>query len=774
MRINEFLIKRYGPLRDKSYILSHNFSLFFGRNEDGKTLTIDALVRLLLGRNIRDFELIDRVEENPEGYVIVKNDRGKEVKLPEKGTLAKVADLTLSACRNILVIRNSDLAIPRENEFYMDLTDRLIGLRTAEISGIKEALREIGKATPSGSLRDIKDEKLKTRVEHARDLLGRIVSLAGEVKEEKYDELEEQAARYSDRLDRIEEMIEELEDARKRERYEKGRKACDSLRESLRKLEDMEIYNTENGQLWRDCHRDIQRFWDDKEALEREVEREKAELKILGEAFYAKERDFRVVKETRDKIDNEIRQKLIHYEERCQQFVLMKKKNSVLTVSGLISTMLLGICLLGIIIRPSLPLFLILAVVFLILAIVLWMLKLQIVRYKASLARDFESIRLALSRFELGGESIEEILSNIQRFDVGYRRKNEEFQHTERKKENLEGRIRELEDKRIPEIDKKIKEAEGRIDETKTDSKAGSLEEYMEGLLLKQKLEKSRDEYASVLRSHFGESHEKSEQNISDWEKKVGTLEKYREKAKGTKYSENAMSELEKEKQQIEEDLRKANSKIGSFQKKMAEIERKVNEVLRPGEEHLYCKTSVDLEGVRNRLQVFLDENERNRDNALKAMSIFEEIEREEKERVSQLFEAESPVSKYFGEITGGLYEEVTLDPSMGQIEARREDGVVLGAEKLSGGAYDQLYLSIRLALGERLLRGKKGFFIMDDPFIKADADRLQRQVEVLRAVSASGWQIMYFSAKEEIRKAFEKDIETGVIDYFETQSIFS
>ena len=68
MRIKELFIKRYGPLQGISYMLAHPFTLLAGNTEEGKTLTIDALVKLLLGRNVRDFgHLIDRVEESPEG-----------------------------------------------------------------------------------------------------------------------------------------------------------------------------------------------------------------------------------------------------------------------------------------------------------------------------------------------------------------------------------------------------------------------------------------------------------------------------------------------------------------------------------------------------------------------------------------------------------------------------------------------------------------------------------------------------------------------------------
>ena len=177
---------------------------------------------------------------------------------------------------------------------------------------------------------------------------------------------------------------------------------------------------------------------------------------------------------------------------------------------------------------------------------------------------------------------------------------------------------------------------------------------------------------------------------------------------------------------------------------------------------------------IKTELQRFKQENENNKDNALKVIEIFEEIEREETVKVSELFGSEDPISKYFNEITNGLYEEVFLDQGTMKIQVKRRDGKILTAEKLSGGAYDQLYLSIRLALGEKLLKGKKGFFIMDDPLVKADPDRLQRQIQTLKKIAELGWQVTYFYAKGEIKDALKEDIKAGAINFVEVQGIFS
>jgi len=57
---------------------------------------------------------------------------------------------------------------------------------------------------------------------------------------------------------------------------------------------------------------------------------------------------------------------------------------------------------------------------------------------------------------------------------------------------------------------------------------------------------------------------------------------------------------------------------------------------------------------------------------------------------------------------------------------------------------------------------------------VKADPDRLQRQIQTLRKISELGWQVIYFSAKGEVRDALQGDIEEGTINHVEIQSIFS
>ena len=97
-------------------------------------------------------------------------------------------------------------------------------------------------------------------------------------------------------------------------------------------------------------------------------------------------------------------------------------------------------------------------------------------------------------------------------------------------------------------------------------------------------------------------------------------------------------------------------------------------------------------------------------------------------------------------------------------IEVLRSDGQRLNAWQLSGGAYDQLYLCIRISLGEKLLSGKKGFFILDDPFLKSDTRRLVNQINFLRDLAAHGWQVIFFTAKDEVKTVLAGAIERGEV----------
>jgi len=50
----------------------------------------------------------------------------------------------------------------------------------------------------------------------------------------------------------------------------------------------------------------------------------------------------------------------------------------------------------------------------------------------------------------------------------------------------------------------------------------------------------------------------------------------------------------------------------------------------------------------------------------------------------------------------------------------------------------------------------------------------LQRQIDILKRISESGWQIIYFTAKDEVKDVLKKDIQNGKVQYIPIKGIFS
>jgi uncharacterized protein YhaN len=53
--------------------------------------------------------------------------------------------------------------------------------------------------------------------------------------------------------------------------------------------------------------------------------------------------------------------------------------------------------------------------------------------------------------------------------------------------------------------------------------------------------------------------------------------------------------------------------------------------------------------------------------------------------------------------------------------------------------------------LANRLLGSEPGFLLLDDAFLPADSTRLANGFDVLRNLADDGWQILYFTAKDEV-----------------------
>jgi exonuclease SbcC len=767
LRIRELNIIKYGPLSDIRITPFTDFNLLFGSNEEGKTLMIDSIVRFLFKKPKKIFQNLDRVDESPEGYLIMEMGNDEMVKFPEKGELTELTDISAEEYRNIFIIRSSDLFIEEEGAFYSSVQDKLTGLRTDELENIQKKLLDIGKLTPGGSFRNVKGEKLGERLEKAEQLIHTIEELKQKIEDQGLDKLEKELFTKKKSIQDIEKRLVNLNQAEKREKYEKSQETLNSLCNVKKQLESLENFNEEDENNWRDSERDIQEYRTKQKSLKKELAEKKDTLGVKNEKLIKKERDFLIYIERKNRLEEDINPEIRKYEQNRVHHSMGKVTFRIVTILSLLFAILFGTTTIAATIKRSIFLrslsFVFLAFTLLSLIAIFWY-----IFKKLSLAHSQEKIKLLTEKYGLSGKTMDEIMRNITIFKEDFSKLEQERNRLEQDIEVLEREIKRMEEN-IPEIDKEIEKRIKEINKIKRKSRIETRDGYNRKLSQKRELNQTKIKAKGILKNDFGIKGKKEDEHIEYWKEKIKEYKHYKEKSPDIQYEEAEESILRNKKKNLSVEVEKIKESLDTLSDELSQLERNCNSVLKTTDkDYLLCRTTVELDEIKKRLKSFIETNEHRKDIAKRAIKIFKEIKEEEEKKVSSLFGKDSPVSLYFQQITDSKYTNVEYDTENRNIRILQKEGNFLNADKLSSGAYDQLYLSIRLALGEKILKGEKGFFIMDDPFVKSDYERLKKQLHILKELSQNGWQILYFSAKDEVRNCLKKEIQNEQILYFE------
>jgi uncharacterized protein YhaN len=106
-------------------------------------------------------------------------------------------------------------------------------------------------------------------------------------------------------------------------------------------------------------------------------------------------------------------------------------------------------------------------------------------------------------------------------------------------------------------------------------------------------------------------------------------------------------------------------------------------------------------------------------------------------------------ISDNFAYLTSGKYSDVIIDEDMNitVVEAENKERNI-ELDSLSGGTLDQLYLSLRVGLGNILSGNQNIPLIFDDSFVQYDSKRLRNSIEML-AKESERRQIILFTCQE-------------------------
>ncbi len=772
MKIKEFQIHRYGPLGDSGIIRLGNFNLFYGNNEDGKTLTLEAIISFLLGKSRKVFSGIERVPHLPEGFLLLENAGGEPVHLTAAKnsntttTITDILNVTAEEFRNLFIIRNSDLSISREAAFYNNITEKLTGLRTQHLQQIRKKLRELGHFTNGmDTINTRENHYLKNRLQQAEGLIDECQALYHEAASKGYDILEENLVEMQQRLKELDETFNTLGKARLRERYETARKQLDLIYSFRQEGQDLQQFTIEELIQW--------------QQTEAFIEEKDTELKLTIQQCKACEDEFAGEQKKLGDLRNQMeirRQRKGDIDERLkpllQQYGDIKKHDARSDVSRPFFLIAIGISMLfalvslfGLMWRPDQTFILWTAIFSGFATFGLSLLYyFRFVNPQGNIQELAQQVMHLAGELGFPGEEINHVQEQVQQFEEEFQRQQQKIAETEGRVAFLESHFHSLRDEQIESLETRLETARQTIHQIRLARQIETLADYQHKYREKRRLEQQVNDASAVLKGLFGANGEVLDEQIQTWEKEVYDLKKHQFASAETEFDEEAQLKLTETRAETQEEVELLQRELTDFHTRLGDIERRVYETILPAEEIFPGRTLNDLKQLSQMLKAFLDDIHSQQKNARAAIEIFEEIELDERQKISELFGKNSRVSNLYKQISGELYPVVYYDFESNSVRIRRRDGKELPPDWLSSGAYDQLYFTIRLTLGEKLLQGEKGFFIFDDPFLKSDTGRLKQQLETLVDISRDGWQVLYFSAKDEIVSALHRHIESGAV----------
>ncbi|MGQ9855683.1 MAG: ATP-binding protein [Fervidobacterium sp.] len=777
MKLKEIYIKKYGPLENRTYKLN-NFTLFYGPNESGKTMTTEALIKLLVGKSktsLKTFDGIERVQEHPDGYIILESN-GKDLRIA-KGEFLTSFGIHPEELRGILIVRNSDLNISedgREKTLYSKASEKLTGSNVSKLWKLREMVFKKSVITESGRFKDRRDENYKEKYETARSSIETIRNLLSELTSKGYDKIEEQLYELRRKKDEYEKNLEKLRFLRKKNLYDNSKSLLDELKSLEEELSGMNKYSNEALHEYISKEKEIENLENRIEDVKDKLKSVEEEIRSTEELLHEKEQSLRKASITKVGIDD-LKSKIYQYNQEALSKVDEHERKLKMYVKTAIALFIISLVLgaLNWLVNIDFPILFktTLAISSVGALLTAWLMMFLYRKEKTTIKdirnREKEILHSGYSIFSKTFFNLNQVEEEISNFGNNYEQLGKEIDNLEFKKSELEKRKSEHQ-KTLNELIETFSTVRIELKELQTFLKINSFEELKEKIKLRNDLERKKEGVKAKLvqnLENFSSRKLHGNEDLSTFEDILNTFRKdyevnnaiATENCKDELLGSLSLEEVESEYRRTIEQIQQLITQKNLAQNLMRDIVRKIldvglNECVPVDNiNNIYL---ADMEKIRTRLEEYIENLEREKQETLLAVEILKEIEDEEKGNINNLFE-KSNLIRIFNELTDNKYT-VEYDIQMNTVIVKDNSGNTFVPSQLSSGTYDQLYFSIRLALAEQLFGQEKAFFILDDPFIKYDIHRLSKQLEKLLELSRQGWQFVYFTAKDEVLETLE------------------
>jgi hypothetical protein len=789
VRIKEFHIRKYGPIMlSKSFQLG-NFTIFYGKNESGKTLTIEAILKILVGKKEakeKYYENIDRVKEFPAGYLILED--GERSVRVENGEFLRQFNLSHEELKNTIIIRNSDLSIEtpqksKESDIYSIVTEKLVGSRISEIQSIRARILENSIITESGIFKDQKDARYKQRYEKARAVIQEINALLPSLESADYFEIEEKITKIQSEIELLKKKLNTLE-------IVKQENLCNELLEDIHKLESVveklkeyEPYTSEKLQKLIELENEIKNHEARVEELTKRAEQTKESLTKITSELSDIQKNIPRIRE-QSEIAAKIKEKILIYESQDSRFEQLKRNKTlwlILTIFMLIAGTFSLVFAPGAVLKSAL------SSLFYGISIFMLLKTFEAVKLINNVEQTLrEILKDATELFRMPFNDVTEVKARCLEAESQYKeilQRESQLRTSQIEIENSKSSLHtELESQQNA-----LSKAQREREELLNLLSVKSPDELRQKLDEKSKLEGQYQALKSQILTKLKTFAVKFNELPNDLPELFDTdairnLENLKDiihnYLKELSISKSKETKETREPVELVESEEAIKSKIDQLQKELEILKNNQRQqqenmkfILIKVQESKLIDSLFDeipdvvykshLEKLKSQLEKLITCMDKRKKIELTALKILQETEEEEKKNISDIFK-QSNLIKLFTEITDGRYVDVAYESNQGsgKIKVKDISGIEFTPEQLSAGTYDQLYFSIRLALAEHLFgknSGEKAFFILDDPFVKYDRNRLEKQIKKLVDLSNQGWQFLYFTAKDEVIEIGEK-----------------
>ncbi|MBP7796202.1 MAG: hypothetical protein KA059_05450 [Elusimicrobiales bacterium] len=228
----------------------------------------------------------------------------------------------------------------------------------------------------------------------------------------------------------------------------------------------------------------------------------------------------------------------------------------------------------------------------------------------------------------------------------------------------------------------------------------------------------------------------------------------YEKENPGVDYSAYDVKSIEEEIKNIDDEIKKEDGKLKDLKLSLCRVTGDdINVSWVALIEHLYSKRKEVQKKLKD-LEVIIIAG-------ILINETVNEISMEEDEKILEALKS-NDISDYIYKTTG-RYRSLSFEGDDIYIS---DDYNRFPLKDISTGAKEQVMIALRIGFLNRLLKNSPAFLILDDAFEHSDYDKRKLMVNTLFELAKDGWQIIYLTMDDHIKKLFEEKKENFDISY--------